>query len=242
MTIAADALPELSDAYPLSAEQIATYQRDGHICLRGVASPAEVAEYSPLFAKAVAARSKAVRPMEERDTYGKAFLQIMNLWREDERLKRFVFARRFAKLAAELMGVSGVRLYHDQALYKEPFGGHTPWHQDQHYWPLDTDNTVTLWMPLVDITADMGVMDFASGSHRLGYLGDMPISDESEAAWSQLDCGEGFRGGEPRRHARRRRDLSHGVDAACGVEERHAAHARRHDDHLLRRRHEGRRD
>lgn len=192
MTIAADTLPDLSNDYPLTAEQIATFQRDGHICLRGVASPAEVAVYSPLFAEAVAARSKAVRPMEERDTYGKAFLQIMNLWREDERLKRFVFARRFAKIAAELLGVSGVRLYHDQALYKEPFGGHTPWHQDQHYWPLDTDNTVTLWMPLVDITANMGVMDFASGSHRLGYLGDMPISDESEAAWSRLIAEKGF--------------------------------------------------
>ena len=36
-----------------------------------------------------------------------------------------------------------VRLYHDQALFKEAGGGITPWHQDQHYWPLDTDRTIT---------------------------------------------------------------------------------------------------
>lgn len=192
MALAENTLPDLAGDYPLSAAQIAAFQRDGHTCVRALASPAEVAAYAPLFAEAVADRAHAVKPMNERDTYGKAFLQIMNLWREDERLKRFVFAHRFAKVAAELLGVEGVRLYHDQALYKEPFGGHTPWHQDQHYWPLDTDHTITLWMPLVDITADMGVMDFASGSHRLGYLGDMPISDESEAAWSRLIAEKGF--------------------------------------------------
>lgn len=192
MAVATEALPDLGSDYPLSPQQVQDFQRDGHICLRGVCTAEEIAVYSPLFAAAVAERSRAVKPMEERDTYGKAFLQIMNLWREDARLKQYVFARRFAKIAAELLGVPGVRLYHDQALYKEPFGGHTPWHQDQHYWPLDTDNTITMWMPLVDTTANMGVMDFASGSHRLGYLGDMPISDESEAAWSRLIAEKGF--------------------------------------------------
>lgn len=192
MAVAEDLLPDFSSPYPLDPAQVAAFQRDGHTCVRGLATPEEIAVYSPLFAEAVAARSRAVKPMEERDTYGKAFLQIMNLWREDARLQRFVFARRFARAAAELLGVSGVRLYHDQALYKEPFGGHTPWHQDQHYWPLDTDKTITLWMPLVDISADMGIMDFASGSHQFGYLGDMPISDESEAAWSKLIADKGL--------------------------------------------------
>ena len=48
-------------------------------------------------------------------------------------------------------------------------------------------------MPLIDVTADMGVMGFASGSHRLGYLGDMPISDESETRWRELVQERGFR-------------------------------------------------
>ena len=34
--------------------------------------------------------------------------------------ERFTLARRFAKIAADLMGVEGVRIYHDQALFKEP--------------------------------------------------------------------------------------------------------------------------
>jgi ectoine hydroxylase-related dioxygenase (phytanoyl-CoA dioxygenase family) len=105
---------------------------------------------------------------------------------EDAAAARFTLARRFARIAADLMGVDGVRIYHDQALYKEPGGGLTPWHQDQFYWPLDGVKTVTMWMPLVDASADMGTMRFATGSHALGYLGAMPISDESEAQWSAL--------------------------------------------------------
>jgi len=120
------------------------------------------------------------RKMEDRDTYGKAFLQIFNLWRQNEVLKAFVMSKRFAKVAAQLLGVEGVRLYHDQALYKEPGGGRTPWHQDQYYWPLDTDKTVTMWMPLVNITKDMGIMNFVSRTHKLGYMVPKAISDESE--------------------------------------------------------------
>ena len=73
-------------------------------------------------------------------------------------------SRRFARPPPTL-GVEGVRLYHDQGLVKEPGGGDTPWHQDRYYWPLDTERTVTLWMPLVDVPAEIGTMTFARGTH-----------------------------------------------------------------------------
>ena len=44
--------------------------------------------------------------------------------------------------------VEGVRLYHDQALNKEPGGGYTPWHCDAYYWPVQSDKIVTAWVPL----------------------------------------------------------------------------------------------
>ena len=77
--------------------------------------------------------------------------------------------------------VHALRLYHDQALFKEPGGGITPWHQDQHYWPLDTARTITLWMPLVDINENMGMMQFASGAHVIGRIAKADISDASQA-------------------------------------------------------------
>jgi ectoine hydroxylase-related dioxygenase (phytanoyl-CoA dioxygenase family) len=82
--------------------------------------------------------------------------------------------------------VEGVRLYHDQALFKEPRGGHTPWHQDQYYWPLDTTDTITMWMPLAEVTEEVGSMVFVTGSHLLGDLGAGHISDRSQAAIDRL--------------------------------------------------------
>ncbi|MBI5835239.1 MAG: phytanoyl-CoA dioxygenase family protein [Armatimonadetes bacterium] len=183
---------QLASAYPLSPEQIAAFRRDGHVRLPGVASPAEMVAWRPELLAAVEQFAPETVPLAERDTYGRAFLQRMNLWTRHARAREFVFAERFARLAAELMGVPGVRLYHDQALFKEPGGGYTPWHQDQHYWPLDTANTVTLWMPLVDVTPEMGPMHFASGSHHVGWLGDLPISDESEARLEQFVRERGY--------------------------------------------------
>jgi ectoine hydroxylase-related dioxygenase (phytanoyl-CoA dioxygenase family) len=83
-------------------------------------------------------------------------------------------------------------LYHDQALFKEPGGGFTPWHQDQYYWPLDTDRTVTMWMPLVNIDERMGMLTFASGSHKKGPIGSVEISDESEETYEKYIAEHGF--------------------------------------------------
>lgn len=166
--------------YPLTDEQIAQYQRDGHILLENVLDASYIRPYQVAIEQTVAERNKETRALRDRDTYGKAFLQTTNLWEHSGVVEEYVTAKRFAGIAARLMGVERVRLYHDQALFKEAGGGITPWHQDQHYWPLATKNTITMWMTLADITADMGTLRFASGSQAEGYLGDIPISDESE--------------------------------------------------------------
>ncbi|HEX8834139.1 MAG TPA: phytanoyl-CoA dioxygenase family protein [Abditibacteriaceae bacterium] len=186
------ALPELNSEYYVSTGHKESYNRDGHVLLRGVATPEEIAVYGPAIEDATNRYKGEIVPLEERDTYGKAFWQIMNLWQCDEAVRRFTLARRFAKIAAELMDVDGVRLYHDQALFKEPGGGPTPWHQDQHYWPLDSDKTVTLWMPLVNASPEMGTLKFASGSQRGGYLGEFGISEESDRVFEQLVTDKGY--------------------------------------------------
>lgn len=176
---AANGLPAMNDSYAVTKEQAAYYREKGHIALRQVAHAEEIAAYRPIIADFVKEHNNQSKPLQERDTYGKAFIQISNLWAKNEAVRKFVLARRFAQIAADLMGVDGVRIYHDQALFKEPGGGHTPWHQDQIYWPLDTPNTITMWMPLVPISEQVGSMTFASGSHHSGYISKTTISDES---------------------------------------------------------------
>ena len=182
----------LDTAYKVTDEQIEAYQRDGHILLDGVLPAEHIPPYHDAIAQTVAERNTETRKLADRDTYGQAFLQTINLWLFNEKVKRFVLAKRFAGIAAQLLGVEKVRIYHDQALFKEAGGGITPWHQDQHYWPLATNKVVSMWMTLADIRADMGTLQFASRSHVNGYLGEMPISDESETQFREYVAEKGF--------------------------------------------------
>lgn len=187
------ATAQLNADYQVTEQMIADFQKNGHMVTRHLVSDEEMAFYRPFIINAAAEQNTEKRKLIDRDTYGKAFLQIMNLWLTNEKVKQFVLAKRFAKVAADLMGVKNVRIYHDQALFKEPGGGPTPWHQDQYYWPLDTTNTVTMWMPLVDIpNQDMGMLTFASGSHKDGYVFDHEISDESETEFENYVHKKGF--------------------------------------------------
>ena len=178
-------LPDLNDFKKINPDQISEFRKNGHTLTRGLLSADEAAAYREVIVDAADRYNTEKRKMEDRDTYGKAFLQIMNLWRVDADVRKFVMARRFAKVAADLMGVENVRLYHDQALFKEPGGGPTPWHQDQYYWPIDSMNTVTMWMPLVDIDVPMGMLTFASGSHTKRRIFNYEIYDESEGEFSK---------------------------------------------------------
>jgi len=175
----------LDDQFDLHPSLVDDFTSSGHVCVRGLVAPDVVAAIRPAIEAAARERTEHVGPLEERDTYGKAFLQAANLWKLDEAVCRFVFARRFAGVAAGLLQVPGVRLYHDQALIKEAGGGPTPWHQDQRYWPLDSDRTITMWLPLVAVPIEVGSMTFASGSHRLGDLCGPGISDDSEALFAE---------------------------------------------------------
>lgn len=166
--------------YDLTAQECLDFRRDGHILLRNVATPEEISLSRPVIARLTdeAARTRAASGRVS--GYASMFTQVTNLWRMDPEARAFVFGKRFARIAAELMGVDGVRLYHDQSLIKEPGGTPTPWHQDHYYWPLDTPHTITMWMALVDIPPEMGSMSFASGSHRGTTFPAMAISGESE--------------------------------------------------------------
>jgi ectoine hydroxylase-related dioxygenase (phytanoyl-CoA dioxygenase family) len=174
------------------AVTIDAYRSDGFVRLRALLDPDEVERYGAEITRLALALNTQTRPLAERTTYDRAFLQVMNLWRESARVREFVFHRRLAAVAARLMGVRAVRLYHDQSLYKEPSGGMTPAHADQYYWPFASDKAITAWIPLQPVPLEMGPLAFYRGSHRTGFGRDLPISDESERRISAAMEAAGF--------------------------------------------------
>lgn len=175
-----DIYNELQQPYLLEESQVGFYKKNRFIKLKQVLSAPALAFFSKVISDKVAELNTQTTELQSRNTYGKAFLQLFNLWREDELIKELVFSPRLAKIATDLMQTNGVRMYHDQALYKEPGGGITPWHADQYYWPLETDKTVTAWIPLQATPLEMGPLEFSAGSHTIVTGRDLQISDESE--------------------------------------------------------------
>jgi hypothetical protein len=181
---------DLDRPYALDAGTITAFRANGFVRLKRVFSADELERYAPEIERLTLGRR--ARPLEERSTYGKAFLQVTNLWEQSAVLREFVFGKRLARIAAELLEVDGVRLYHDQSLCKEAGGGFTPAHADQYYWPLASDRTVTAWVPLQAVPAEMGPIGFYAGSHKFEFGRDLPISDESEARISSEMERQGF--------------------------------------------------
>jgi len=172
---------DIDSPYAVTPDQIAQFRRDGYIKLKDVLSAAVIAHYGEIITAEVHRLNTMHLPIEQRDTYSKAFLQVINIWTKNDTVKEFCWGQRLARIATDLLGVGGVRMYHDQALYKEPSGGVTPWHADQYYWPLSNANTVTAWIPLQATSMDMGPLGFARGSQNFELGRDIAISDESEA-------------------------------------------------------------
>lgn len=170
----------LNQPYTLSTEQIEFYNKYRYIKLKDVLDEETLNYYNVIISNKVDELNDVEVPLEERSTYGKAFLQLFNLWVQDAVIKELVFSKRIAKIAADLMQVDGVRLYHDQALFKEAGGGITPWHADQHYWPLSSDKTITAWIPLQATPKEMGPLEFSAGSHDILEGRELSISDDSE--------------------------------------------------------------
>jgi hypothetical protein len=161
-------LEEFDSAYSLQPKSIEFFRREGFVKLKQVCSPASLlmmrSALDALFAKALG------------DTPAMRFPSLEMMWTIDPIARAFVLSRRFARIAAELLGVDSVRLYHDNALSKLPGCGRTPWHYDAHHYPIASENVVTVWMPLQPTPREMGPLAFARGIESWRRVADLPFS------------------------------------------------------------------
>jgi phytanoyl-CoA hydroxylase len=158
----------MDTSYTLAQDQVSAYRRDGYIQLDNVISGAELAAMRAAVAAGVAADTAQRDPNRPKTSYEQIFIQCVNLWQRHDAIRPFVLSRRFARLAAQLCG-SPVRIWHDQALFKEPHtGAKTPWHQDTPYWPhIEKREQLTIWIALQDATVHNGCMSFLPGTQKL---------------------------------------------------------------------------
>jgi ectoine hydroxylase-related dioxygenase (phytanoyl-CoA dioxygenase family) len=176
MVMPKEQTPDFSSEYELTEEQINDYLRNGFIMLRNVLNRDEIGWLRRNALQVINRLNQDLRPHNERYYYGNSLQHTMNSWRRSEQMKQFVFGKRFAQIAARLMKMERVRLNHDCLLVKESGAALTPWHIDQVTWALDTKHTTTMWMPLIDVTEDMGTIIYFTGSHLWEDIRNKPYS------------------------------------------------------------------
>ena len=169
----------------ITPDQIKKYQDDGFLYYPGLLSPAEVAELkSAVLDAAKSMGKKKVAGDSENefqdgeDYYTKVFTQRLNLWKISDKVKSFMLNPELGKLMCQLEGVEGYRVWHDQALIKEPFGNPTAWHLDNPYWSFHSRQALSVWIALEDATPYNGCMYFIPGSHKLATFDNSGIGPE----------------------------------------------------------------
>ena len=71
--------------YPLvlNREQIEHYRTNNYLKVKDALSAKTIEYYNEVISEEAAQINKESRPIDERDTYGKAFLQMFNFWRKN---------------------------------------------------------------------------------------------------------------------------------------------------------------
>jgi len=160
---------DLSAAPIVSQELIDQFRRDGFVVVPNMLTEQELEKFGAAVDRAVRDRARNDnRKLEEKSPYEQSFTQCMNLWEDHPDVLPLTFHPRISEVATTLIGVPALRLWHDQALYKDAGGRYTEPHQDQPYWPMDETETLTAWIPFDGSSHEMGCMGYVPGSHLIG--------------------------------------------------------------------------
>src|ERR1700712_4262533 len=162
----------------ISAEQIEYFQTNGFIVIEDFLSPEELEHWRSAVMEAVTERGGKKMPgkdlkvgeddgiNEDAAYFGKVFDQLLNLWQTNDGVKKLMTDERIGKMAADLAGVDGIRIWHDQALFKRPWANPTSWHLDTPFWSFSDRKALSIWVALDDATLENGCLYFIQGSHH----------------------------------------------------------------------------
>jgi phytanoyl-CoA hydroxylase len=160
----------------LSPQAIAQYRQNGFLVIEDFLSPEELDFWRLALDEAVKKRNGNKLP-DRKEVYGKGddadksyydnvFDQLINLWQDNDKIKQIMLDERLGKMAAQLSGAEGIRIWHDQALIKKPWANPTSWHLDTPYWSFSDRRALSIWVALDDATYENGCLFFIPGSYH----------------------------------------------------------------------------
>ena len=169
------------------------YEDNGFVPVDPFLSPEELDEWRRVVDEAVMSRGgqrfsipvdegpgSAVRreSTEDREYYDRVFIQRVNLWQTDDGFKKLLFQKELGQFVGEMAGVDGLRVWHDQALIKQPYANPTAFHLDVPYWSFTSPDAITIWIALDNATLENGCLYYVPGSHKAQKFDNVDIGKE----------------------------------------------------------------
>ncbi|MEZ4682432.1 MAG: phytanoyl-CoA dioxygenase family protein [Caldilineaceae bacterium] len=158
----------------VTQEQIQSYQTNGFLIIEDFLTPDELTIWRDAVDDAVTGRGKTKLAGHEADErwqagdsyYDSVFIQRINLWQDSDAVRKLMLNPELGKMIATLAGVDGIRIWHDQALIKQPWANPTGWHLDNPYWSFHSSNAISIWVALDDATLQNGCLYYLPGTHK----------------------------------------------------------------------------
>jgi ectoine hydroxylase-related dioxygenase (phytanoyl-CoA dioxygenase family) len=180
----------------LSHEQIERYRADGFLVIDNFLTSSELAEWQSAVQEAVDERDGVKIPgtdlktghddgiNKDTDYYANVFDQLINLWQTNARVRKLMMSPELGKAATQLSGANGIRIWHDQALFKRPWANPTGLHLDVPYWSFSAPDAISIWVALDDATQDNGCLYFLPGTHKKTGYRDIGITKNMKAIFT----------------------------------------------------------
>jgi hypothetical protein len=153
----------------VTPEQIEHYQQNGFIVIPGFLDPGELEHWRAVTAAAVEMRLQMSNLNNQRDPdafYAQVFTQALRLADIYRPMAELIFDADLGRTAATLAGIDGIRIWHDQALIKPPYGNHTAFHMDDPFWSFSSPNAISIWVALDEATLANGCLWYLPGTHK----------------------------------------------------------------------------
>jgi phytanoyl-CoA hydroxylase len=174
----------------LNRAQITEFEEKGYLVAKGLLAPDEIArllnrlgEYAGGERPATNGIVVQIEPRVERneitaqDRAG-SVRKIDNLVPGDGLFTQLALNPTIVSIMQSVLGPN-LQLYRSAALMKPPgIGSQKGVHQDSPYWPIEPMNLVSCWIAFDRATVANGCMTVIPGSHRLGPLPHVEITDD----------------------------------------------------------------
>lgn len=154
----------------ITPTQIDAYREQGFVVIENFLSPAELEHWREVTADAIRVRLADSQNLSNQADpeafYAQVFTQCLRLADIHDGMAKLIFNEELGRVVGTLAGVDGIRIWHDQALVKPPYGNHTAFHMDNPFWSFSSKDAISIWVALDDATLSNGCLWYLPGTHR----------------------------------------------------------------------------